>query len=382
MTRMTSSRQLVFVHIGLSKTGTTYLQNRLWRNRDAALRAANLLVPGVSLEDHFHAAVHLQPDRYQAWFDPSDAGTWERLVAQCRQWPGRSIISHELMSTSGYHEAARTLADLDFAEVHVVVTIRDLARQLPSVWQENVKNQYSTPFPDFLAAARSDDPDPALGPFWEFQDYTRILDTWSRTLPPEQVHVVTVPPTSSSATLWDRFTDAIGVDGTTMPHTVVPDNLSLSALEVEMVRQLNTRLQAGEIQWDRYERLVKDRLVGKVLLPRRGGPPQQLPADEVTWVAERAEQMVSEIAAAGYRVHGDLDDLRVVSAPRTAGPAATETEVTDSALIEVALEALAGVIKTVPLPEPPEEPVSRLTRISSAARETQRTVLGRVRRSR
>lgn len=49
---------IVYVHVGLPKTGTTHIQDRLWVNRDLALENAGLLYPGVHPEDHFHAAAH------------------------------------------------------------------------------------------------------------------------------------------------------------------------------------------------------------------------------------------------------------------------------------------------------------------------------------
>ena len=43
------------------------------------------------------------------------------------------------------------MQDLSFAEVHVVCTARDLARQIPAVWQEDVKNRHVVTFADFVA---------------------------------------------------------------------------------------------------------------------------------------------------------------------------------------------------------------------------------------
>ena len=184
---------VVFVHVGLPKTGTTHLQDRLWRNRDLALRSSGLLYPGNVISDHFHAAVHLQPDRYLDWADPAFAGTWPKLLGQMRAWPQTSLLSHELYSTATPAQIESLMSDLSFAdEVHVIATVRDLARQLPSVWQENVKNQRRASFDEFVSSvrafARPDSPDqspadppPVIDeePFWEFQDFVEILDRWS-----------------------------------------------------------------------------------------------------------------------------------------------------------------------------------------------------------
>jgi hypothetical protein len=44
--------QRVFLHVGSPKTGTTYLQGVLWRNREA-LRRQGLLLPLDSVGDHY-----------------------------------------------------------------------------------------------------------------------------------------------------------------------------------------------------------------------------------------------------------------------------------------------------------------------------------------
>ena len=82
----------VYLHIGLPKTGTTHLQDRLWRNRDLALDSSGLLYPGNEIADHFHAAAHLQPERYLDWVDPEHVSAWPTMVAQMTAWPQRARL--------------------------------------------------------------------------------------------------------------------------------------------------------------------------------------------------------------------------------------------------------------------------------------------------
>ena len=49
----------VFLHVGLPKTGTTYLQQVVWANRDR-LRSAGLFLPGFGHREHLWAALDLQ----------------------------------------------------------------------------------------------------------------------------------------------------------------------------------------------------------------------------------------------------------------------------------------------------------------------------------
>ncbi len=53
------ARRRVFVHIGEPKTGTTFLQQVMWRNR-AELAAQGVVLPGHHPQDHFRASQDLR----------------------------------------------------------------------------------------------------------------------------------------------------------------------------------------------------------------------------------------------------------------------------------------------------------------------------------
>lgn len=365
--------QRIYLHVGLPKTGTTYVQDRLWRNRDVAMRRSGLLYPGRAISDHFHAAAHLQPDRYLDWVDPAFSAVWPAMVRQLRGWSGPSIVSHELFATAAPEQAAQLLSALDFAPVHVVVTVRDLARQIPSVWQENVKNQYRATFDEFVTAIRENDP--SVPPFWEFQDYPRILRTWAADVPPERVHVVAVPPAGSADSLWSRFISVLGVDDTELDRVVDSSNAALTPVQVELLRRLNARLQPDDIEWSRYEAAVKRFLIGSILFETERTAGQQLSPAGRAWAVERSEQMIADIVAAGYNVVGALDDLRVapVADPPPSGP------IDDAAVMAEALDAMASMLKVMDLPQ---EKVTAAQRAKAIARGPARRALSVVQRLR
>ncbi|WP_026919258.1 hypothetical protein [Gordonia shandongensis] len=362
---------VVYVHVGLPKTGTTHLQDRLWRNRDLASTRANLLYPGNRIDDHFHAAAHLQPERYLDWADPAHSGAWPSMVAAMRAWRGTSLVSHELFANAGPDHIAALVADLDFAdEVHAVVTVRDLARQIPSVWQENVKNQRRATLDEFVTDISRPD-DGGDEPFWEFQDYRRIAADWSAVVGADRVHLVTVPAPGTAAPgdgLWERFVRVLGVDPTVLTETVPSTNSSLSAGQAELIRRVNDRLQPADVPWHRYERLLKGEFIGKVLFQTEAGAPLGLTADQRSWAATRSEEMIDAIAAAGHPVSGSLDDLRVSrDADADAEPAGTQEA------LDAALDALAHWVRTAPVPD--QRPGLR-TRAGNLARRAKRR-LGR-----
>ena len=65
----------VYVHVGLPKTGTTFLQTTMWHNR-AQLAAQGFLYPGEKRMDHFHASNAVRGRRltFRADNEAADAG--------------------------------------------------------------------------------------------------------------------------------------------------------------------------------------------------------------------------------------------------------------------------------------------------------------------
>jgi hypothetical protein len=317
---VSSSRHPVFVHIGEAKTGTTYLQNLLNDNRDA-LRADGLLYPNCGGSGHVLEVLDLRRVRFKGSPDPNIAGSWDRLVAEIRAWDGPALISSELLSPSPRDRIDHLMLSLDFADVHVVFTMRDLARQLPAAWQEWVKNCGQESFEHWLAAIH--DPENYAGDagraFWKLHDTAGILTRWAAGRPPEQVHVVTVPPAGGDPSLlWKRFARVIGVDPDRYRYPEGTVYGSLGAAEVSVVRDVNIALGGNTFPWRHYDRYMKWCL-STGLLARRGAP-IDLPPAEYEWAVAKSQEAAKAIADAGYDVIGDLDDLLPTGRPSGLDP--------------------------------------------------------------
>src|SRR5690349_15769009 len=128
----------VFLHIGLPKTGTTYLQDVLWSQQDL-LAEEGLLLPGRGHREHLWAALEVM-GRPVERRHPDAPGAWQRLVDDVRRHDGPAVITHEFLCGASSDQAARAVADLAPAEVHLVVTARHALGMLTAGWQESVKN--------------------------------------------------------------------------------------------------------------------------------------------------------------------------------------------------------------------------------------------------
>lgn len=365
MTGSPDVAQRVVLHVGTPKSGTTFLQRALWRHRDE-LDAVGVTCAGTRHYEMFHAAIELRGS-YAFWGRSAEelAGTWQRLSDGARDYPGITIMSHELLGAARREQVDAGLAALDGLDVHLVVTARDLARQVASDWQERVKNGNPVTFADFCANVEKE----RHNGFWRNQHLIGIFDRWARSLPPENVHLVVGPPPGSAPdVLWQRFGEAVGFDGRAFdPTTDEPRaNQTLGAVQVAVLRRVNEVL-GGRIQQPAYSKVVK-RVFAQSILAGQSSAPAQCPPALVERLGEITARQNGRIIRRGYQVHGDLDELV---------PEAGTGPWTDPDAVEPELEAAAAVAAIAELlvekAAPEAEPAPGLV-------PTARRVGGRVRR--
>ncbi len=330
--------KVVYLHIGAPKTGSSYLQNILSRNRQK-LRKRGILYLGA-----FYASLDLRGARFQGYNDPKVPGAWARLVSSARDWSDTVVISHENLASAGPEHVERAVADLNFAELHIVYTARDLVRQIPAVWQEGVKNRSTLTFKEFIERLKlaSDKELAERTGFWRSQDAVRVLEPWARHLGSERIHVVTVPPAGAPPRLlWERFAGVMGIEPDVYDTNTALTNSSLGSVEAALLRRLNRELR-GNVQWPVYQKVVKRFLALEVLAQRSDPQKIALPADQREWVNVCSGELVDGLRAAGYHVSGDLEEL---IPRRSAGddPLPAD-EVPVEQELEAAVDAIAGLV--------------------------------------
>ncbi len=336
---MSAAPEKVFVHIGLHKTGTTYLQNVLRANR-AQLQAQHVDFCGGPGEPVQAFAVwDLQGRRPRGVADRRISGTWDALVQHVNtSGQPTALISEERFSLSTLKQVAKTVQAFPTSEVHVIVTARDLGRVAVSAWQEEVKNDKTWTWQEFVDAIK--DPDalatsPARG-FWMRQDLAAICATWESAVPAERVHVVTVPRSGSTPDeLLARFASVVGFDPAALTEEPRWNNETVGVAATEVIRRVNERL-GGRLNQREHDKIMKMTIVQ--MLARRSEPVRfTLPDEEIPWITERADACITELTARGYDVVGDLDELRPVRRDGGRRP----DDATDAELLDAALDALA-----------------------------------------
>ena len=329
----------VLLHVGCPKTGTSYLQDVLFRNQEV-LREHDILYAADRFDAHFLAALDLMTLPWGG-LETEAVGAWDRLAAQVRDWPGTAIISHEVFARATPTQVERALASLGDAEVHLVLSVRDLVRQVPAEWQENVKHRSHITYATFLRTIRDPARESKIGSwFWAVQEIPDILQRWGASLPADRVHLVTVPPTGSDrGELWRRFSRTFGLDDLPLDLAAERENPSLGVPETSLLRTINQRVTSILAPPD-YRPLVRELLAHQTLSQGVASARLGLSPDDHAWAQDLSRSWVAVLAARGYDVAGSLDDLLGTDPGSFADPdSATADE-----LLPPALDAISALL--------------------------------------
>lgn len=317
---MTHDAPPIYLHIGAPKTGTTYLQSVLHLNR-AALLDVGMLYPGPRT-NHFIEALDLLGQTFLEDESTADPGSWDRLTEGALSHPGPVLISHELLVRADPAIARRVTEGFGDRPVRLVITVRDTARQVPALWQEEVKNRGRRDLDTFVSTLTRQVQAGRNTAIRRMTDARLPLADWLDAVPPADVRVVVVPaPGAPKGLLWERFAAAIDVDATAFDPTGRRGNQSLGNASVELLRRLNVELRRGEDDFPPavYRGTVKRFLAQQALAGRAEGA-ITLSRPQMRWCAELSEQMSAGLAASGHTIVGDLNDLIVPESAIEAAP--------------------------------------------------------------
>ncbi|MFD5630398.1 hypothetical protein [Streptomyces sp. NPDC127072] len=346
------------LHIGPHKTGTTSIQSALFAAKDA-MAAHGADFPAHSRHP-MEAALAVCARPGMIGDTRPTEGHWHRLVERVRATGKRtSVVSSEFFADAQDDETiARIVDDLGGDRVHVLVTLRPLAKIMPSQWQQYVQNGLRMGYEDWLThmlrKAPYEKPNPS---FWRRHRHDRLVERWVRVVGAENLTVVVVDDGDRGG-LMRTFEALLGLPAGLLVPAPDTANRSLTLAETEMLRKLNKEFRGNGLPDELYSKLVRG---GAVMHMKNTCRPAPGDARITTpeWALEAAAgigaEMSERIAAMGVRVLGDPALLSAVPAPQKPGPAgekpAPENLVPDS---ESALPDRRGSAEPVPVRIDPE----------------------------
>jgi hypothetical protein len=335
MTGMTDDRRL-FVHVGLPKTGTTYLQSILFGSQEQLAADGLAMVP-----DTRGAAFQVMLEtrgRFEGQ-ERSRSSALAQLDQELRRSPSpNALLTEESLSRAKRRHIAGLIDRTADREVHLVVNYRDIARQVPSAWQQHVKAGGSTRFGEYVARTRDSGPGSGVL-FWRSQDIVAVLQRWAKFVPPERTHVVVVgygPQTD----LLQSFCSVLEVDAGRLDPGLARPNASIGFAQTEMLASVIGRLSPEALTRDAWGAVGK-RQFAERQLARQGGSPARLGREHEEWCASVANDVRELLVTSRYHVVGDLDDVM----PHPDSFADTTTAATADELLDAALDGVAALLE-------------------------------------
>lgn len=330
------------LHIGPHKTGTTSVQGALFAVKDR-LPAHGVEFPAHTRHPMEAALAACARPAMIGDAEPTDRH-WTRLLQQVDATRGRtSVVSSEFFADAGDDATvARIVERLGGERVHVLVTLRPLAKIMPSQWQQYVQNGLRMGYPEWLdhmlRKAPYDKPNPS---FWRRHRHDRLVERWAGVVGPGRVTVVVVDDRDRGGLL-RTFETLLGLPAELLQPVPDTANRSLTLAETEMLRNLNKEFRGNGLPDELYSALVRN---GAVMHMKNtcSPAPEDVKISTPEWALEAAAdlgaRMAERIGTLGVRVIGDPALLSAVP-PAPAWEAPPEPRVAP----EVAARALYGVL--------------------------------------
>ena len=327
------------LHIGPHKTGTSGLQAALdIARRDLDRQGVHYAGYGRQSMMSVLAGLEL-PSPWSSDRKPPGRWRWHYLLRDVRgSKAARVILSSEFFSDATPASARRILEELDPERVRVVVTLRPIARIIPSQWQQFVQNLVTTPLDAWVEDLVATAHDTKQSLFWHRHRHDLLIRRWAEIVGPERMVAIVVDDRDHEMLLraFERLT---GLETGTLRVASDLANRSLTLAETEVIRAFNVAYLAQKLPRPLYTRVVRFGAASlmETRLPEPDEPRIELPPRSVEKVAELAREMVAGIRASGVRVIGDLEDLTEVPAltERQPGPVSVSPEVAASVALSV-----------------------------------------------
>lgn len=377
----------LIVHIGPRKTGTTYVQRVLQLLADDLMQSGILYPTDFrGREDYNHVsavtdATHEAETRPGGRWVGRGTDAWEGLRSQVTAWDGTTILSAEMLGGLRPPAARAFLDGLDAKQIDVVITARDLARIIPSSWQQHVRNTHRESYLKYIERREEErgQDSPELRErrwdegrhhkFWRSYAYGALVRRWATLVGIDHISVVTLPgPGGDSSLLWRRFIDALAIpempqDAPALPRFI--SNVGSTAEEAAFLHAFN--IEAARRGWNRSE--IKDhqqRLLSSGFLDRPNrGSTLALPEEYIPLVRTWADEDRADLASTDAVVWGDIEDLAVPESTRGTPP--LDSEALAGAGAYALVERIDGKLKSRKGSQK-RSPSSQIRRVAGQAR--------------
>lgn len=237
---------------------------------------------------------------------------WDRLVTEVNDaTEDRVVLSCESFADGGADIPRVVVETFPTRRTHIVVTLRPLARILPSAWQQYVQNGLMLSYPKWLEHIFNNRDAPRSQRFWWRHEHGALVERWLESVEPEDLTVV-IADERNKDQLLNVFEAMVDLpQGILVPEPGL-QNRSLTYGEAELHRRLNVAFSQQGWSEIEYAKLLRHGMVANLQKEYRPGPDEPK-AVTPAWAVERAAEIgaaaARQIRALGVRVVGDLDSI-------------------------------------------------------------------------
>lgn len=249
------TQKLLYIHIGLEKTGTKSIQQALWQNKDA-LSDYGIVVPGSGHNNtgRFHQIAWSLFDKYRdADRDKAqkiENGTYLDLIEEIGQSEATQfVISSEALSRLTVQEIKKLQTALgDSIDAHIIVYVRNPVEWKASQWAQRIKKAGMTDtFEAYVSSAPVD-------------GYMKVVHRWSECFGKEKMRVRIYDEVVREPGLMVDFWTTLGIPAEHQANLTEPERLNVTPSHVwlELQRQINQKLDGTERPIPQFYRWIRD----------------------------------------------------------------------------------------------------------------------------
>lgn len=341
-----SAKPKIVLHIGTMKSGTTYLQHGLLSQLSQLAENGWLypmqFAPARGAINH-ERAIYGLVGNHIPWVDSATAQRmapqWQKLITEISTTNSNVLLSAEAVAVMMEDGIEKLLSALPVRDIEVVLTARDLARVLPSSWQQSVRNGRPYGYEEYfdrIKRAKELPINESVGSnFWRSYQLSDVVLRWQKFIPLANISIVTVPTKLSSDSLWARFVNAVNLPLETS-EPIFDDkkaHTSITWPEAEVLTQLNQKW-AKQGKPKKAQDQLRRRIVQEGFQHRANrGQAIALTAPWLSLAQQWAAQDVEQLLQIGVRIQGNINELLTAAelAPAQPCTAAEIAEASDVA---------------------------------------------------
>ena len=234
--------QTIHLHIGMSKTGTTYIQQVFEKNR-SVLKQQGLLFPPITMRAGGFSAGHTDLLSLKSQLNGKDLLNWVSDELENTTNIRNILFSSEyLVAKPDQLERLKKLFE-DF-DVQVIVYLRRQDEWLDSIYKEHTEGRHSF---NTLRAERFAEEQQILE-----LDYEKLLKPIVDIFGQESIAFRVYEQEQLKQGLLCDFAQLVDVDPQVLSTTDIPSNPSAALEDVELMRILNKLSYSGKSNYDEF----------------------------------------------------------------------------------------------------------------------------------